>query len=154
MTIALSIFIGVLLYIIFDSWLEARHDVTIIHITDVVNSSTRDRWHRLSWIDRAFEYVILNVLFLFIVQDWFITLLALWIYGVWYWFWFDMFIGYRLVGSIFYIGTTGFDKKMRKLFKTGAHYAIFKFILFLSSSTLYILYLRYWEFGVINLRIP
>ena len=130
--------VAVLIFIIFDAWLEAKHDHTHIQYSKGFyllheGNNYKKRWHRLSFIDRFFEYLWVCVLFGIIIQSWLLPMVLLAICGFWYWLLFDWFIGYRLDdGNMFYIG-----RKARKIFINGIFYSIFKIIWLVILTGLY-----------------
>jgi len=125
---------------------ESIHDVNVIK-SGIKPPAIfyRKKWHFWSMLDTIYINAIFAGLFSIVAIGYFewLLYLQLWIFGmVVYWITHDIIIAIGLDKGPFYIGTTGFDENMRKVFlyekNKGVLYFVFKLlILFFSGAFLY-----------------
>lgn len=123
------------IFIVWYAWNRSMHDSHLFGSSDY-------RWH---WWALQ-EAIVLNSLLiigLYVYQEAIATIsiqrfkfIALWFSNaLLFWIIFDMLMGYHAVRDIWYIGITGIDKHIRKIFLydriKGKGYFIFKLILYL-----------------------
>lgn len=103
----ISLFISIGVAIIY-AVIRSHHDRWLYH----------GPWKTFAFIEGVFvDLVVIVLSWLAFGGLWWSMILNALIFAFVFWLVFDCLIGYTLTGSILYIGSQGFDKKMRATFK-------------------------------------
>ena len=124
-----------ILFVALATILEARQDYWIIKDTKALY---RNRWKL--W-GNAYSMFLLGGL-AFIVHSttqnhWLLFILLHVIYAFVWWVMHDMAIGVFLKGNPFYLGTTGWDAWVRKIFHSGARWVLYRLIILVILCAIY-----------------
>ncbi|HKK43086.1 MAG TPA: hypothetical protein VJ963_11800 [Bacteroidales bacterium] len=115
----------IIIFAILDAGLKAWMDYYVKEVSKKFSSFSSERHLRWFIIEAVVFTGVSIILGLWIGILWTIPLLIL-IGGLVYWSVFDCLIGYLLTGSIWHIGTTGWDVWFENVFQNGRTFLIVK----------------------------
>ncbi len=125
MMTSLSSLIIILLVAVISAVLKSLRDYNIKKNSLEFNEYAR-KWHLYGFIAQGLLFSLTAALLGFITREYWVIPLLVFIGGMLYWAVFDCVIGYLLTGSIWHIGTTGWDVLFEQMFYNGWTFLGFK----------------------------